>query len=415
MPVEESGNLLILMAAIAQLEGHADFAGRYWKQLTQWAEYLKTKGFDPENQLCTDDFAGHLAHNVNLSAKAICALGAYGKLCALRGDQAQAAAYAQLARDFAARWVKEAADGDHTRLAFDKPGTWSQKYNLVWDRILGLGLFPAEVLRREMDYYKRTQHQYGLPLDSRSLYTKLDWILWTATLTQERADFEALVAPVYRFLHDTPDRSPMTDWYFTDSARKRGFTARPVVGGVFLQLLYDRAVWQKWAGRERTRAANWAPIPVAPKLVTVVPTAREHAASWRFTTQSPAKDWFSLAFDATGWREGPGGFGTTQTPGATVRTEWNTADIWLRREIDLPPGPTSDLMLVVHHDEDVEIYLNGVRAARAKGYLSDYETFEIAGPALATLKPGKNLVAVHCRQTRGGQYIDVGVVRAERR
>jgi hypothetical protein len=99
-----------------------------------------------------------------------------------------------------------------------------------------------------MAFYRKMQNKYGLPLDNRSDYTKLDWILWTATLTQNRADFEALVTPVMRFLNATPDRSPMTDWYFTSTARKRGFTARPVVGGVFLQLLYDRALWQKWAG-----------------------------------------------------------------------------------------------------------------------------------------------------------------------
>ncbi len=122
MPVEESGNLLCLMGAIAQMEGNANFAGLYWKQLEQWAEYLKEKGFDPENQLCTDDFAGHLAHNVNLSAKAICGLGAFGKLCAMRGDTMKAQEYGKVAREFAQRWVKEADDGDHFRLAFDKPG-----------------------------------------------------------------------------------------------------------------------------------------------------------------------------------------------------------------------------------------------------------------------------------------------------
>jgi len=264
MPVEESGNLLILFGAIAQMEGHADFAGLYWKQLEQWAEYLKAKGFDPENQLCTDDFAGHLAHNVNLSAKAIIGLGSFAKLCDLRGDKAKAAECSKLAREFAARWVKEADDGDHFRLAFDRPGTWSQKYNLIWDRILDLNLFPAEVARKEMEFYRKTQNTYGLPLDNRKDYTKLDWISWTVTLTQNRGDFEALVDPIYKFLNETPNRSPMTDWYETKTAKKVGFTARPVVGGVFAQLLYDKAVWKKWASRDKTKAANWAPIPPLP-------------------------------------------------------------------------------------------------------------------------------------------------------
>ena len=408
MPVEESGNLLILMAAIARMEGHADFASLYWPQLEKWADYLKAKGFDPENQLCTDDFAGHLAHNVNLSAKAICGLGAFAKLCDMRGDKARAEEYFSLAREFAARWVKEADDGDHFRLAFDKPGTWSQKYNLVWDRILGLGLFPPEVMRKEMDYYRRMQNPYGLPLNNRQTYTKLDWILWTATLTQDRADFEAIIDPVYRFLNETPDRSPMTDWYQTKTAKKVGFTARPVVGGVFLQMLYDREVWKKYASRDATRASNWAPFPKPPKVTVVVPAADEAPAVWRFTTEKPADGWFAPEFDDRAWKEGRSGFGTAQTPGARVNTEWRTADIWLRRTIDIPAGAKGDLQLWVHHDEDAEIYLNGQRSVHASGYTTEYGRVPMRGPGL--LKPGRNLLAVHCRQTEGGQYIDVGVV-----
>jgi hypothetical protein len=412
MPVEESGNLLCLMGAIAQMEGHANFAGLYWNQLEQWAGYLKEKGFDPENQLCTDDFAGHLAHNVNLSAKAICGLGAFAKLCDLRGDKAKSDEYFKLAREFAARWVKEADDGDHFRLAFDRPGSWSQKYNLMWDRILGLNLFPDSVLRKEMEYYKKIQNKYGLPLDNRETYTKLDWITWTATLTQNRADFEALIDPIFVFMNETPDRSPLTDWYQTKTARKVGFTARPVIGGVFAQMLYDQGVWKKYASHDRTKAANWAPLPTPPVLMNVLPTAVEERPRWRYTATKPAGEWFKPEFDASAWKEGPAGFGTRETPGARVRTEWNTSDIWLCREFTLPDTKFSDLQLSVHHDEDAEIYLNGVLAASLSGYTTDYEMAPVNNAAKAVLKAGKNVIAVHCHQTGGGQYIDVGFADA---
>jgi hypothetical protein len=266
MPVEETGNMLILLAALAQVEGNAGFCDKYWPVLEQWADYLKAKGFDPENQLCTDDFAGHLAHNVNLSAKAICGLGAFAQLCKRRGDEARAKTFAALARDFAGRWVGEAGDGDHFRLAFDKPGTWSQKYNLVWDRILGLQLFPDSVRRKEMDFYRKHQNAFGLPLDNRRDYTKLDWTLWTATLTQDRSAFDQLVGPIYRWVNATPSRVPMTDWFDTRTGNQAGFQARPVVGGVFLQMLYCPEPWKRWTARDVTRAANWAPLPKPPGI-----------------------------------------------------------------------------------------------------------------------------------------------------
>ncbi len=261
MPVEESGNLLLLVAAVAKSEGKAEFAQRYWTTLTHWAEYLRSKGLDPENQLCTDDFAGHLAHNVNLSAKAILALGAYARLGEMLGKAEEAKTYRSLAESYAVRWQQMADDGDHYRLAFDKPGTWSQKYNLVWDRILGLNLFPPEVARKEMAYYRKNQNRYGLPLDNREKYTKLDWIVWTASLTGLREDFEALVDPVCDFLQNTPSRVPMTDWYWTHTGELKGFQARPVVGGVFIRLLDDQGLWLKWSAQGARTKGNWAPAP----------------------------------------------------------------------------------------------------------------------------------------------------------
>jgi hypothetical protein len=410
MPVEESGNLLCLFAAVAQMEGNADFAGLYWKQLEQWAAYLKDKGFDPEKQLCTDDFAGHLAHNVNLSAKAICGLGSFAKLCEMRGDQAKADEYFKLARECATRWVTEANDGDHIRLAFDRPGTWSQKYNLVWDRILGLNLFPAEVAQTEMAFYKKMQNLYGLPLDNRETYTKLDWITWTATLTENREDFDALIAPIITFLNTTPDRAPMTDWYQTKTARKVGFTARPVVGGVFLKLLYNKPVWQKYAGRDKTKAAGWAPMPKAPTVTVIVPAADKQPAIWHYTITAPAANWMDQKFDDSVWQQGESGFGTPGTPGATIGTRWHTDDIWLRREVNLPVHDYDKLQAWLHHDEDAEVYINGVLAIKAGGFTGNYDAFPLVPEGAAALKPGKNLIAIHCHQTVGGQYIDFGLV-----
>jgi len=413
MPVEESGNMLLLVAAVARLDGNADFATPYWPQLTKWAAYLADKGFDPEKQLCTDDFAGHLAHNVNLSVKAIEALGAYALLCQLRGDKAGAAKYRSLARDMVAKWVKAAADDDHYRLAFDKPGTWSQKYNLVWDRILGINLFPAEVARKELAFYRKHLNRYGLPLDNRKAYAKLDWTLWTATLADGRQDFEALVEPVYDFLQESPTRVPMTDWYWTTDARQAGFQARSVVGGVFIKMLADPGVWKKWAGRARASAGAWAALPKPPRIKEVIPTARREALRWRYTIEKPGDNWYKADFDDKAWPEGKGGFGTAFTPGSVVRTEWKTADIWIRRTFTLPEGSLANLQLLLHHDEDADVYINGVLAASVPGYVSDYELVTIKPAAKTALKPGKNVLAVHCHQTTGGQYIDVGLVDVE--
>jgi hypothetical protein len=251
MPVEESANMLILIAAMAKLDGKANLAKRYPSVLSKWAGYLDDKGYDPANQLCTDDFAGHLAHNTNLSIKAIVALAAYAKTCELAGQAEPAKTYREIADGMATRWMKDAADADHTRLAFDKPGTWSQKYNLVWDRVLGLSVFPPELFRSETAFYRSKLNKYGLPLDNRKDYTKLDWCVWTACLAPERADFEAQMAPLLAFINDSPSRVPLTDWFSTTSAKQEGFQARSVVGGVFIPMLADGKMWEKWSKRAK--------------------------------------------------------------------------------------------------------------------------------------------------------------------
>jgi hypothetical protein len=413
MPVEECGNLLILMGAIAQMEGHADFAARYWPQLKGWAEYLKQQGYDPDRQLCTDDFAGHLAHNVNLSAKAIVGLGCFAKLCELRGDTQLAQQYRAIAQQYAERWIAEADDGNHFRLAFDKPGTWSQKYNLVWDRVLGLELFPQHVLEKEMRHYRQVQNQYGLPLDNRREYTKLDWILWTATLTGNPDDFAALVDPVHKFLDETPDKVAMTDWYETKSGRQVGFKARPVVGGVMMPVLHRADLWNKWADRDTAPTGEYASMPRPPKVTMQLPAADSDAAEWRYTTRRPSGDWRAADYDDSSWRTGKSGFGTRETPGAAVGTLWNSRDIWIRRTFDFGGHVPENVMLHIHHDEDAEVYINGLLARRLAGFTTQYVQRSMAPEALAALKPTGNVIAVHCRQTSGGQYIDVGLATVE--
>jgi hypothetical protein len=237
MPVEETGNMLIMLAALSRVEGDAGFTRQYWPLIEKWADYLLSKGFDPENQLCTDDFAGHLAHNVNLSAKAIIAIASYGILCEMHGYKDKTAAILEKTKNMAKDWVKLATEGDHTLLAFDQKSTWSQKYNLVWDKLLGLNIFPKEVAQKEIAYYLTRQNPYGLPLDNRRTYTKSDWIVWTATLAEEDASFQKLIDPLHRFVSETPDRVPMSDWYETTNAKKVGFQARSVVGGYFIKML----------------------------------------------------------------------------------------------------------------------------------------------------------------------------------
>jgi len=242
MPVEESGNLIIMIAALGRGEGNWSFAKRFMPQLTLWAEYLEKKGMDPENQLSTDDFAGHLAHNTNLSIKAIEALGAFAHIARGVGDTKLAERYEGIVGKLPAQWEKLALDNDHYKLAFDQTGTWSQKYNLLWDDLLDLHLFPKKVTQTEWDFYATQIQRYGLPLDSRKTITKLDWEVWTATLAPKHEEFQDMMHRLVTWTDETPSRVPTTDYYDTVTGKQMGFQARSVVGGIFVKALHDKGI-----------------------------------------------------------------------------------------------------------------------------------------------------------------------------
>ena len=241
MPIEESGNIVVLAAAISLIDDDMTWANKYWKTLKTWTDYLVENGLDPENQLCTDDFAGHLAHNANLSLKAIMGVTGFALMCQQKGDTEAYDYYMGKARYMATEWVKLAKDGTHYKLAFDKAGTWSQKYNMVWDKVWQTKLFSDAVYKQEMVYYNGQLKTYGLPLDNRDTYTKSDWVSWTACLGNQ-TQFNTHMDRLYKYANETKSRVPLSDWYRTDNGNYVAFIGRSVVGGHWMKVLLDKCV-----------------------------------------------------------------------------------------------------------------------------------------------------------------------------
>lgn len=250
MPVEECGNMITLTAAICERDGDYSFAVENLTLLEKWNQYLVEYGEDPAHQLCTDDFAGHLAHNCNLSLKAIMGMSGFARILKAIGRTDEATALEAKAREYAESFLRRAVNEDGSyRLAYDRPGTFSLKYNAVWDKLWKLDLLPASFYQAEIDRYKKEAFLYGVPLDSRERYTKSDWELWAACLAEDPADFAFIVHLLHLNYETSRDRVPMTDWYYADTAeqfwRRFGkvhqgeFQHRSVQGGLFLKLLFD--------------------------------------------------------------------------------------------------------------------------------------------------------------------------------
>ena len=240
MPLEEAGNMITLAAMLCLIDGNTGYVDKYWDIITTWANYLSDNGQDPTNQLCTDDFAGHWAHNTNLSVKAIMGVAGYALMAQLKGLDDVYNKYMNRAREMAVKWEQDAREGDHYRLAFDRPDTWSQKYNMVWDKLWKLNLFPNGAMEREVKYYLTKQNRYGLPLDIRRDYTKSDWIMWTAAMSKDKKTFVKFVEPLYNYMNETESRVPTSDWYDTKTAQMVGFKARSVIAGHWMRVFAEK-------------------------------------------------------------------------------------------------------------------------------------------------------------------------------
>lgn len=245
MPVEESGNMLIMAAAYLRQAGAptaARFATAHYQILKQWADYLVASLPDPGFQNQTDDFAGSIAHSVNLALKGIIAVAAMGQIAAAAGNTADAAAYASQARQFISYWARHARDpaARHLDLTYSGSdggtGTWGTTYNAFADRLLGTGLVPASVRAEQASWYHGVANAFGVPLQVPHSYAKSDWEMFTAAWLSDYPVRQELIDRVYSYAHTTPNRVPFSDLYDTISGHQVGFQARPVQGGIFALL-----------------------------------------------------------------------------------------------------------------------------------------------------------------------------------
>ena len=260
-----------------------------------------------------------------------------------------------------------------------------------------------------MAFYMTKLNKYGLPDRSTVTQTKTDFEIWTATLATQRSQFQAIINRIYKFLDQSPDRVPFADQYGTRKAWA-GMHARPVMGAAFMPIMNQTDLWLKWAGRGAKFPNNWAPLPPPPVLKQIVPTAQSTPIMWHYTINKPSAGWNKPGFDDNAWQRGPAGFGTPD-PGVSPRTRWTTDNIWLRRHFIMPTGHYPHLVVYCYHDEDVQIYINGVFAASAPGYSTSYVPLRLTPAGKKTLHPGRNLMAVHVLQTTGGQFFDAGLAQ----
>ena len=368
MPLEESGNMLTLAYMISKLEGNTQWVDTYWSICTRWANYLVNNGQDPDTQLCTDDFAGHWAHNANLSIKAIMGIAAFAEIWGMKGRTDLRDRYMNTARRMAQIWEIDARDGDHYKLAFDRGGTWSLKYNLVWDKLWGINIFPRQVAERELKFYLTKQNRYGVPLDNREAYSKSDWIIWAASMTDDQQTFVKFTDPIWSWVNETTTRWPLSDWFYTDSRHPRGFRARSVIGGFWMRVLMEKYAHESssesWAPQGYRLKTRWTAevdpentLPEYPRPQLARQEWQNLNGLWRYAITPQTQRSIPTAFD--GQILVP--FPVESSLSGVMRALDKNCYLWYQREFTIPAEwQGRDVVLNFGAvDYTARVYLNG--------------------------------------------------------
>ncbi|KDQ64628.1 hypothetical protein JAAARDRAFT_201939 [Jaapia argillacea MUCL 33604] len=233
MPVEESGNMLIMTLSYTQKSNDDSLITTYQALLDQWTQFLISDSLIPANQISTDDFAGSLANQTNLAIKGIVGIKAMSVVEGLLGNGTKEANYSSIAADYVTQWQGYAtsSDGQHLTLSYGNDSSWGLSYNLLGDKLLNLNLFPSSVYTMQTAWYETHANAYGVPLDTRHTYTKSDWQLWTAAIVTSNTTRDLFISSVRSYAADGMSSQPLGDWYETTNGAVEGFRARPVVGG----------------------------------------------------------------------------------------------------------------------------------------------------------------------------------------
>ncbi|KAJ7781111.1 DUF1793-domain-containing protein [Mycena metata] len=233
MPVEESGNMLIMALSYAQKSGDNSQLITYADLLDQWTQFLIEDSLIPESQISTDDFAGALANQTNLAIKGIIGIKAMALIAEILGDSAKSSNYSSTASSYVSQWQNLATSSDqsHLTLSYGNSSSWGLSYNLYADKLLKLNLFPDAIYQMQTNWYRTVQQLYGVPLDTRHTYTKSDWQIWTAAIMSDTNARDFFITSVKNAAADGLSSQPLGDWYEARDGTPEGFRARPVVGG----------------------------------------------------------------------------------------------------------------------------------------------------------------------------------------